>query len=220
MTQPAVLDATPDEEPTDEELAGLPRDDEDSPVYSLIVAAGLALTALAIAYRDGEADAFAEDASLDLYGRYVDAFLIGEGEWLTDAFDTGAGHAFAQDAVFADGGEIGFLRGFEEDMAGLSDAEIAARADMYGGAAWSAYQAGRVEGAQASGVEVATWVKDDIETSCDDCEELDGQSWPLDEIPSFPGDGSTKCLSDCRCSLKMQAAEQAAGEESSGEEAA
>lgn len=189
-------------------------------VLTLISAAALAISAMAIAFRDGERDGFADDAAADLSDRYVTAHELGQTEF--GSGDRTAAAAFATERVYGADGQYSYLDAWQSEISDrlnegradqgpspapdeiISDDELAARSDLYGGGLWSGYQAGRVEGAKNAGEDVvARWVKDDIDTSCEDCDGLDGEEWPVDEIPFFPGDGSTACLSNCRCQLEL-----------------
>lgn len=54
-----------------------------------------------------------------------------------------------------------------------------------------------------------TWHCLDDDASCDDCRSLDGESWPLDQVPFWPGQSGfgdsppdgTQCGGNCRCDL-------------------
>ena len=72
--------------------------------------------------------------------------------------------------------QYGFLRGFGEDLASgeLSPEMARARARMYIEAATWQYERGRKE------------------------------AWGLPDLPHYPADGSTRCLANCKCSLRFQ----------------
>lgn len=39
--------------------------------------------------------------------------------------------------------------------------------------------------------------------SCDECASLDGESWAVDDIPYYPGDGNTPCGGNCTCTMEF-----------------
>lgn len=203
-----VIDEVFSEGPED----GEPRSADNSGAINLLIAAAaLALTSLAFNFRDGTGVDFVDIAISELISDIVKAFGIGQLEFGAVA-DTVAAEQFAEKAAAV---QAPYLQGFATDIAAgaLSDAEIARRSTMFGGALWPSYQAGRVEGAQsavtaAGGAEANVdlwlrWIDTGDEAECGDCDALHESEWKADEIPFFPGDGHTVCLSNCRCELEI-----------------
>lgn len=50
---------------------------------------------------------------------------------------------------------------------------------------------------------MGTWAAADDEQTCNTCGALDGQTWPIDGIPQYPGDGQTDCFGNCRCEIEF-----------------
>lgn len=71
------------------------------------------------------------------------------------------------------------------------------------GAAGPPFNADGVKPAEQEITGIWDCVNDD--DSCEYCIELDGQEWPLDEVPEWPGDGSQTCLGNCRCAVNFDA---------------
>jgi hypothetical protein len=86
-----------------------------------------------------------------------------------------------------------------EDEDAPSGAQKHNWASMVAGAVWGAVLAA---GAYREEKERVTWHLDGDAPdgrNCEDCLDLDGQSWPLKDVPQWPGDGSTDCGGNCRC---------------------
>lgn len=186
---------------------GEDRDDDDSPMAELIAAVAVALTAIAIRFRNRQSIALTAEAAEELVRAHVEAHLIGQSEWA--APDAQRAAAVAVDAVYGSGGQVSRLARWEAAItSATTDRRLAAIATMQAGSTWPTYQRGRADGAgtavgEAGGEVWAVWRRDRIDTSCADCIALDGQRWPASQVPQWPGDGSTKCLSNCRCQLEM-----------------
>jgi hypothetical protein len=115
----------------------------------------------------------------------------------------------------ADWGSIGgmlteqyrFLDRFAEQIAdgALSTAQIRARARMYINSAREAYERGKQRAHIEARFDEVKWVLDPEAESCPDCVEFAAMEWrPMRLNPyggAFPGDGSTQCLTNCRCRL-------------------
>lgn len=82
------------------------------------------------------------------------------------------------------------------------------RIEMYGKTLWGIYHAGIVAGHHPDTV---IWWKMDREAEhCADCERLEKQSpYTKRTLPTTPRSGQTKCLSNCKCRLIVQAADPA-----------
>jgi hypothetical protein len=96
--------------------------------------------------------------------------------------------------------EIGYLRGFERDVAnGLqSDAQILARAIKYASAGYVTYEQSVFAREKAAGIEYVKWTVDESAENCSGCLEAAGVH-PIDDAPEI---GSHECNSNCRCSLE------------------
>ncbi len=79
-----------------------------------------------------------------------------------------------------------------------SSKQRSAWANGVAGAAWGAVLA---VGAYKLHVENVTWRCLDDASSCDFCVNMDGESWSLDEVEVWPGDGTSDCMGNCRCEL-------------------
>jgi len=112
----------------------------------------------------------------------------------------------------ADWGRVGrmlrdqyaYLKGFEADLANLSEAQAAQRANLYAQAAGAAFHTGERVAMREAGRTEELWVLGDAE-HCDDCERLSSLGWvPIGELPTVPRAGSTSCLVNCECSLRYR----------------
>ncbi len=99
-------------------------------------------------------------------------------------------------------GAYGFLSGFMDEISAgdLSEAAIAARLGMYANGAREAFWAGMDGNAGALGMDEEAWHLGAVFTEhCDDCVAYQAQGWkPINTFPE-PGDGSTQCLTNCKC---------------------
>lgn len=105
--------------------------------------------------------------------------------------------------------QAGYLRGFAQDVGDglLSDAEISARAALYGGPLTGAYSQGLVAGGSERGVQAYIWNTQGDDSCCENCAPRDGVQYAEEDLPGFPGEGdfgSELCLGgpQCRCSLE------------------
>lgn len=104
-----------------------------------------------------------------------------------------------------------YLEGFAADIASgaISEAQAAARANLWAGLSWSAFQTGKgmAAGAEArrTGATVSiTWDCDGDERSCADCTSLAaGSPYTPDSLPTVPG-SDVQCNGACRCSLRYE----------------
>lgn len=120
----------------------------------------------------------------------------------------------------ADWGRIGnmlreqynYLRPFVDQITRglLSDAEIANRARMYVNSAREAFQRAMGQVIKKLGFDLVMWVMTGGAEHCPTCEERQSQGWksigprggfPTEQGESFPGDGSTICLTNDQCTL-------------------
>jgi len=102
----------------------------------------------------------------------------------------------------------------DEAGTGLSAAQAALYAGGLAGMLWGAHQGAktadagddREDGSDEPGAKAAQWdwVLDPETTNhCDDCESnADGGPYSKDDLPGYPGDGSTICAGNCRCRLE------------------
>ena len=107
--------------------------------------------------------------------------------------------------------QYGYLDGFagaiqdgdEEEDGGPSVAAIIARAALYAGAAWGTFWTAVAQREKARATEVR-WNLTPAE-HCVDCLELAGKGWmPIEELHQVPGDGQTRCRTNCRCYLEYR----------------
>ena len=100
-----------------------------------------------------------------------------------------------------------FLHGFAQDILARVEAgkdlttAIHVRAKMYGGAgSETLFRFIQME-AEAEGKTEVSWNLTPAE-HCDDCLTLGAVGWiPLAKLSQFPGDGTTQCLTNCKCYL-------------------
>lgn len=100
--------------------------------------------------------------------------------------------------------EYTFLNKFADDVvAGKGSMDYETRASMYIDTVDSMFDAGRVEGNPNE----STWVYWELGVAdhCGDCIDLALNSpYRPDELPTTPGAGDTRCLSNCGCSLRIR----------------
>lgn len=86
------------------------------------------------------------------------------------------------------------------DLADMPEGAFKNRARMYVNSAREGYERGLHRAVLASGqFSEERWVLSDAE-HCDGCIDLAGRGWvPLGSLGAYPGDGSTPCLSNCKC---------------------
>lgn len=97
--------------------------------------------------------------------------------------------------------ELTFLRQFAGEIGSgkLSEAQIAARADMYANHLQASFYDGLTAGKRQAGMTEERRFLGRAE-HCDDCVGYAGQGWvPIGTLPS-PGDGSV-CMANCQCTL-------------------
>lgn len=100
--------------------------------------------------------------------------------------------------------EYRFLDKFASDIVhARGSMSYKARANMYVDTMDSMFDAGRVDAFPAEGT-LVYWELGAAE-SCGDCVELAMHSpYTPDELPTTPGAGATRCLSNCACSLRIR----------------
>jgi hypothetical protein len=102
--------------------------------------------------------------------------------------------------------EFKYLNGFMAELSAgnLTEGQVRNRLRMYGNKAYNQYWNTRQNGAAASGFTEERRVLDRSAETCRDCEDLAALGWqPLGSLPN-PADGSTVCLSNCRCSKEYR----------------
>lgn len=98
--------------------------------------------------------------------------------------------------------QYGYLKGFAAEVAAgsLSEAQIAARAAMYINSSREAFERAKERTVKKAGYDQERWRLGFVRTEhCDDCVGYESMEWqPIGTFP-FPGDGSTVCLTNCKC---------------------
>ena len=164
-------------------------------VESSALATGLATDDLALMLADG----FIGPAEWRLAMRaqikreYIRQYVLGRG---------GIGQM-----TFVDWGSIGgmlkeqyaWLDGFAEVLPGLSEGQITARSRMYINSAREAFERARARVAVIGGYDEEMWILFSPAEHCPDCEDFALMGWQPIGFFSVPGDGSTVCLTNCKC---------------------
>jgi len=85
----------------------------------------------------------------------------------------------------------------------LTEEQIRARVGMYVNSAREGYERAHERNAKALGMTEEKWELGEAE-HCDDCVAYAAQGWqPIGTFPN-PGDGSTQCLTNCKCHVIYQ----------------
>lgn len=100
--------------------------------------------------------------------------------------------------------EYRYLNNFIDDIVSgnLTPSQIKARQNMYANKIWNSYWLARTDKAR----EVFTQERRVLQPAehCDDCIALAAVGWqPIGTLPK-PADGSTQCLSNCRCIMEYR----------------
>lgn len=143
-----------------------------------------------------------------LEGRHGRAAYFGRaraGDTATDMISRSEDQAYGIEAMRQD---AKFLRGFQRDL------EMGRYGDEASGYRTNAiYQRAKLYVDRLTGTaneSFAQTMPEDTEfmwvlggdNNCDDCPEIAaGSPYTPETLPSYPGDGSTQCLANCRCSL-------------------
>lgn len=100
-----------------------------------------------------------------------------------------------------------YVDGLADDLAGgqVSDAQLDARLQLYGGSVYALQQQVQVSQAADDEDPDMTWHIDPNAENCEDCLALDGvtkkaSEWEAEGLT--PGSGQTQCLGNCRCRLE------------------
>jgi len=110
--------------------------------------------------------------------------------------------------------QYGWIPGFEEQLLDMTEDQIAARSRMYINSGREGYERARARVADEHGYDEEIWIIDPGAENCQDCLDFAGMGWqPVGTFP-FPGDGSTACLTNCKCSKSYRNTET--GEEWDG----
>ncbi len=81
----------------------------------------------------------------------------------------------------------------------LTAGQIAARSRMYVTSANEAFERARFRSLADKNIDQERWVMDPPAEHCEDCQVLAAMGWqPLGTFP-IPGQGETRCLTNCRC---------------------
>lgn len=137
----------------------------------------------------------------EIKGEYIRQYMLGRG---------GRGSMTDEDwgstgGMLAD--QFRYLENFYDEVAAgnLSEAQIAARARMYVNSAREAYERGHFRAVQNTKGE-GHWNIDESKENCEDCIAQQDRGWiPIAEIDIFPGQGLTKCKTNCGCSMTYRA---------------
>ena len=97
--------------------------------------------------------------------------------------------------------EIGYLNGFIDDAANDNlRMPLYRRAQMYSDSLFAIWHAGRAMGHPEQ--MLIYWVSHHDQTTCPECKMLDQLSpFTRDRLPTTPGAGACRCLTNCRCKL-------------------
>lgn len=130
----------------------------------------------------------------EIKGEYIRQYLLGRGgrEQMTQA-DWGSIGGMLKE-------QYSHLPDFQAALESgeLSEAQIAARAQMYVRSSREAYERAHERNAEDLGLSEEKWVLGEAE-HCEDCLEYAGMDWqPVGTFPT-PGDGSTRCKTNCQC---------------------
>lgn len=126
---------------------------------------------------------------------YIQEYLIVNGSTNMSPTDWGRLGALIKD-------QYKYLDGFAADIGNLSAEQIKARMDMYINSSRSAYAAAMENLEALNGATHMRWVLGETEEHCEDCLGYVNQGWvPIGELP-LPGDGESKCLTNCVCSVE------------------
>lgn len=88
-----------------------------------------------------------------------------------------------------------------DQLENLSAKQIARRATMYINASREAFEKGQYQSIIAAGFIEVFWSLG-IAEHCPDCLDQNTVGWrPIADLPFFPGQGSTQCLTNCKCFL-------------------
>jgi len=104
--------------------------------------------------------------------------------------------------------QLPFLEKFVDDvvLGGLSAEAISARAELYGHALYGTVN--RVWAASQSPNTLIWWDLGPNENHCTQCPIMASNSpYKADELTTFPGDGNTDCVTNCKCTLRTETEE-------------
>ena len=97
-----------------------------------------------------------------------------------------------------------YLSGFVDDIGNLSELEVSARTQMYINSTRESFEKGKATAASESKLTKEHWVLSAGE-NCSDCIELASKGWvDIGELGQYPGDGQTKCKTNCGCSIEYK----------------
>ncbi|MBE9478879.1 MAG: hypothetical protein IMY80_02855 [Chloroflexi bacterium] len=137
---------------------------------------------------------FIDGMRRELKNEYIRQYMLGRGGY--------------EQMTYADWGSVGgdlasqyrYIDGFADDLlAGdLTPGQIETRSGMYSNSAREAYSKGKDKVMRAWGADEESWYTTSG-NSCVDCLDNEAAGWQEIGYFSFPGDGSTICLTACRC---------------------
>lgn len=142
----------------------------------------------------------------EIKGEYIRQYLAGIGgrKMMTPA-DWGSVGGMLKE-------QFQWLDGFYNDIVSgkLTEGQIRARMAMYINSGREAYERAHGRSATKWGADEVAWILNPAAETCPTCEERALLGWmPMNEDgsfpsmdgPSYPGDGSTICLTNCKCGL-------------------
>jgi len=138
---------------------------------------------------------FAIVAREEIKQEYIRQYLLGIGgeAQMTQADWGSIGGSLAEQYKYFDK--------FAEQVANgeLSEDQIRARLRMYTNSAREAYDRAHGKNAKSLDMTEESWITDSGLENCDDCLAYEAEGWqPIGTFP-HPGDGTTKCKTNCGC---------------------
>lgn len=111
--------------------------------------------------------------------------------------------------------QYGFLEGFTGELGEMSEAQIRARAQIYVDGARQAYERATGQRMLKAGFDASVdWILGPVRTEhCESCltwSEMGAQTpgpnggFPTIDGETFPGDGTSECLGNCKCHLEHE----------------
>jgi len=115
----------------------------------------------------------------------------------------------------ADWGSIGgmiadqyrYLGGYFDSIEDMSLNQMLARSKMYANSAKESYYRGLEKSLKRGGYNEEIWIVDPSIENCDDCLSFEDEGWQEIGYFPMPGQGQTKCLTNCGCEKEYRNAE-------------
>lgn len=106
--------------------------------------------------------------------------------------------------------EAGYLLRFASERGSLSQAQMDRRVEMYVKTLEGIFTAGKVSATPGNKFVLIRWIIDQRAESCPGCLYLSKiQYFTKESLPCVPKDGTTSCLSFCKCNLKFETVDAA-----------